>query len=315
MTNESDRPEEPEPAQEPDAALPTTEDAAIPPPPVEAASPARPRRLTRSRRDDWFGGVAGGIAEYFDTDPTLIRILFVVAAILTSGFAIVAYIVAWIVIPESGVDEGAPGAVRPHRRGALGAVIWGGILIIGGTLFLLAQLDLDVDLPPLEVGLSAALILVGLLMLVEARQGFHGGLMTLAAVLIVLLGLSSASHFNLVVDGAFGDSRHHVTRADDLEREYSHAFGSLTVDLRDLQVDEGTTHIEMSVVFGDGTLYLPADIPYRVESDSVFGSIDAAEFDTEGIATSRTYTSPGYDTAPRRLDIDVSVVFGSGRIR
>ena len=44
-------------------------------------------------------------------------------------------------------------------------------------------------------------------------------------------------------------------------------------------------------------------------------TIDATEFDTEGVATSRTYTSPGYDEAPTRLDIDMSVVFGSGRVR
>ncbi|MCB9490962.1 MAG: PspC domain-containing protein [Dehalococcoidia bacterium] len=315
MTNETDHPEEQPTAPEPTAAAPNTDDAPAPPPPTE---PQRARRLTRSRRDDWFGGVAGGLAEYFDTDPTLIRILFVIAAIVTSGFAIVAYIVAWIVIPEEGAEEGEEPGVprrRRHRHGGLGAIIWGGILIIGGTIVLLAQLDLDIDLPPFEVGLSAALILVGLLILVEARHGFHGGLMTLATILIVLLGLSSASRFNVAVDGAFGDARHHVTRASDLDREYSHAFGSLTVDLRDLDLNAGTTHLEVSVLFGDGTLYLPADVPYRIEADSVFGSIDATEFDTEGVATSRTYTSPGYDEAPTRLDIDMSVVFGSGRVR
>ena len=334
MTNESDRPEEqttPGSGTEPEAApedataaAPNTDEAVPPPPPVQPTEPPRPKRLTRSRRDDWFGGVAGGIAEYFDTDPTLIRILFVIAAIVTSGFAIVAYIVAWIVIPEEGADDGlapgeggAPDTRRRRRRhgGGLGAIIWGGILIIGGTIVLLAQLDLDVNLPSFEVGLSAALILVGLLILFEARHGFHGGLMTLATILIVLLGLSSASHFNIAVDGAFGDSRHHVTRAGDLEREYSHAFGSLTVDLRDLTLNEGTTHLEVSVIFGDGTLYLPPDVPYRIATDSVFGSIDATEFDTEGVATSRTYTSPGYDEAAKRLDIDMSVVFGSGRVR
>ena len=56
-------------------------------------------------------------------------------------------------------------------------------------------------------------------------------------------------------------------------------------------------------------------ITYRIEADTVFGSIDATVFDTEGVATSRTYTSPGYDEAPTRLDIDMSVVFGSGRVR
>jgi phage shock protein C len=46
-------------------------------------------------------GVAGGLAEYFDTDPTLIRILFVLLTLLGfGGLGIITYIVLWIVMPE-----------------------------------------------------------------------------------------------------------------------------------------------------------------------------------------------------------------------
>jgi phage shock protein C len=47
------------------------------------------------------GGVCAGIAEYLDTDPTLIRLLWVIVTVLT-GFApgIVAYIICWIIVPE-----------------------------------------------------------------------------------------------------------------------------------------------------------------------------------------------------------------------
>ena len=46
-------------------------------------------------------GVAGGLAEYFDIDPVLIRVLFVVGIFLGGG--ILAYIILWIVIPEEPV--------------------------------------------------------------------------------------------------------------------------------------------------------------------------------------------------------------------
>lgn len=317
MTNEPDEhPDEPTPA----AGQPSSPggETSPPPPPAPSASPApsgaetQPKRLTRSREDEWFGGVAGGLAEYFDTDSTLIRIAFVVAALVTSGFAILGYIVAWIVIPEA---PAAAGATTSRRRSSnTGALLWGGILIIGGTLFLLAQLDLNINLPSWEVGLSAALIFVGVLMLIEARHGFHGGLVSLAVILTVLLGVSHASNFNLAVDGAFGESSHSVTSVEDLQSDYSHAFGSLTLDLRDLDLPEGTTEVEVSMVFGEATILLPADVEYRVDASSVFGSIDAPQFDADGVASSRTYTSPGYDEADRRLDFDLSVVFGSGRI-
>jgi phage shock protein C len=46
------------------------------------------------------GGVCGGIGMYYDTDPNLIRILWVVLTLLSIGIGTVAYIVAWILIPE-----------------------------------------------------------------------------------------------------------------------------------------------------------------------------------------------------------------------
>ncbi|MBV9121059.1 MAG: PspC domain-containing protein, partial [Chloroflexi bacterium] len=43
-----------------------------------------PRRLYRSTHDRMWAGVAGGLAEYFDIDPTLTRLLWVVATIVTA---------------------------------------------------------------------------------------------------------------------------------------------------------------------------------------------------------------------------------------
>ena len=57
-----------------------------------------PKRLYRSR-DRKIGGVCGGIAEYFNVDPTLIRLLWVIFA-LTYGSGLLAYFSCWAVIPE-----------------------------------------------------------------------------------------------------------------------------------------------------------------------------------------------------------------------
>ena len=61
---------------------------------------AQPRHLERSRYDRKIGGVAGGMAKYWCSDPTLVRLLWVFAVLLTFPLAIIAYIIAWIVIPE-----------------------------------------------------------------------------------------------------------------------------------------------------------------------------------------------------------------------
>jgi phage shock protein PspC (stress-responsive transcriptional regulator) len=60
----------------------------------------REKRLYRSRDNRMIAGVCGGIGEYFDVDPTIIRLLWILF-IFAGGAGILAYLVAWIVIPET----------------------------------------------------------------------------------------------------------------------------------------------------------------------------------------------------------------------
>jgi phage shock protein C len=57
------------------------------------------KRLYRSRTERIIAGVCGGIGEYFEVDPTLIRLLWVIFVLL-GGSGIIGYIIAWIIIPE-----------------------------------------------------------------------------------------------------------------------------------------------------------------------------------------------------------------------
>jgi phage shock protein C len=58
----------------------------------------QPKRLYRSRTDSMIAGVCGGLAEYFNIDPTLVRLAFVVVLLL-GGSAVLIYIIMWIVVP------------------------------------------------------------------------------------------------------------------------------------------------------------------------------------------------------------------------
>lgn len=70
-----------------------------PPYSADALGGAQPRRLHRSRTDRKIAGVAGGLADYFDVDATLVRIAFV-ASILLAGPQVLLYLLLWLVIPE-----------------------------------------------------------------------------------------------------------------------------------------------------------------------------------------------------------------------
>ena len=61
------------------------------------------KRLYKSRKDKKLDGICGGIAEYFDIDPTLVRLAWILFTAL-GGSGIVAYIVCAIVIPEKPDD-------------------------------------------------------------------------------------------------------------------------------------------------------------------------------------------------------------------
>ena len=59
------------------------------------------RPLRRSPDNRIVGGVIGGFAEYFDRDPTLLRVLYVLLSILSAAFpGILVYIVLWILMPQ-----------------------------------------------------------------------------------------------------------------------------------------------------------------------------------------------------------------------
>ena len=70
-----------------------------------------PSRLFRSRSQKMISGVCGGLGEYFDVDPVLIRLLFVVTTFI-SGVGILAYVVLWIVVPFEGDDSPRLDALR-----------------------------------------------------------------------------------------------------------------------------------------------------------------------------------------------------------
>ncbi len=58
------------------------------------------KRLYRSRDDKVLGGVCAGIANYFEVDPVLVRLLWVIFTLVSMGLGIIAYIIAWIIVPE-----------------------------------------------------------------------------------------------------------------------------------------------------------------------------------------------------------------------
>ena len=63
------------------------------------------KRLYLSDTNKKFGGVCGGLGEYFEVDPTLVRVIFILIALLSLGLGVLAYLLMWMVIPRKPKDS------------------------------------------------------------------------------------------------------------------------------------------------------------------------------------------------------------------
>ncbi|MGH2382849.1 MAG: PspC domain-containing protein [Candidatus Limnocylindria bacterium] len=138
------------------------------------------RRLTRSR-NGMIGGAAAGVAAWMNADPALVRIAWALLVPLTGGAALLAYIVAWVVVPEEPTRNAAAGdpgdgaavpvteEAEPRRidEGQAALLIGGGLVLIG-LYFLVREY-----LPRIDWSFVWPLILVGvgvLILLGAARR-------------------------------------------------------------------------------------------------------------------------------------------------
>jgi phage shock protein C len=108
------------------------------------------KKLFRSRTERMIGGVCGGLAEYFEIDATLVR-LIAIALTLAGGSGVLAYIIFWFVVPQKplaqSVTEGEPANATAKNEAIdstsaeknTGVVLAGVIMLVLGFIFLVGN--------------------------------------------------------------------------------------------------------------------------------------------------------------------------------
>ena len=134
-----------------------------------AASQSSSRPMRRRATDRVIGGVAAGIADYFNVDPLLVRAAFV-GLMIFGGAGLVLYVGAWLLIPVEGEDDSSAEAAMRRLGFTPGGMSTSLVLI--GLLLLIAFVVLggDVGISPTEyinppVLLIAAMVVLGVLLL------------------------------------------------------------------------------------------------------------------------------------------------------
>jgi hypothetical protein len=205
--------------------------------------------------------------------------------------------------PQPSPSGGEPSGPPSRRWGSIGL---GLVLVAVGVVWLLAQLGLDLRW---ELLLPVALIVVGALVLVSPLWRGGDGLIGLGIVLSIMALLFAvapgASTFSA------GDRMFIPTDVAELEASYGLGAGTLTIDLRGLDLPAGTTAVRAGVNLGELAVIVPADATVDGRGRVVMGEVSAFGRSSGGIAPRADLTDAG-DDAQAVLELDLRV--GLGRI-
>ena len=197
-----------------------------------------------------------------------------------------------------------PSGESERQTPSLGQIAVGVILVLVGIGWLLEALDAT-DVPWRSL-LPAALIVIGILLMVGARRGRQGGLIALGVVLTLVLLLASV--VEVIIDvplaGGVGDKEHRPTAV--LEDEYRWGIGSMTVDLREAELTPGRT-IEVSVAIGELVVILPQEASVEISARSGLGEVNVLGETSGGVGPEVDRTTPENAELVLRLDLDVAI--------
>ena len=178
-------------------------------------------------------------------------------------------------------------------KGRAGRLILGLIILLIGLGWFLQTAGV-IDRLAWDWILPAVLVVIGVALVADARGGRHGGLIALGVILTLILmsGGGRAVSVDTSTGTAVGDRNVTVTSVSDLE-DTSMFAGSLTVDLRDLELPSGDTTVDLSVFAGEIEVRVPPDANVEVHGTSVFGEINAFGEKRSGIGVDLDTTSTG----------------------
>ena len=274
-------------------------------------------------------GVSGGLANYFEIHPAFYRVGFVVLTLL-GGAGLLIYLVAAIVMPDEGQEDSIASAALKSRRDrpwpliGLGLVVvaaavllshatlwpqgdaWFVLLVAGGAILWITRHGTPSEAT--DTADSATL----------AKQDSHRIRRVLAWIGIVIgsfiaLVLIAAAIFASVVHvhvgRGIGDRQYTVTSAQELRDNYRLGIGDLRVDLSDVRLPVGETHVKGRVDVGRLEFVVPPDVALKVHGDAQFGGVHLLGRSADGHNVDDSVTENG----ARVLVIDAHV--GAGELR
>ena len=282
-------------AQDPshdEAPAPTT---AVGAPPTDAPGndASRDGALRCSRSHRMLAGVAGGIADRFDVDVSLVRVAFVVLACAWGAGALI-YLAMWALVPSA---ARVPGDVDQPDATAEPTPSWLAFLLLAGVLcfgLLLVTSWWGGPRGGGGLGLLWVVLLFGLL--VVALRDRPGRRTLRRAVAIVVLGcvtlaivvmgsfLGLVASTGVPMSGGIGERIFQPTSLAQVQRFYRTSIGDMTVDLREVAFPDSTVRVTASVAVGHLTVEVPPGVVVDVTAHAGVGDVSSSPGDLESFS-------------------------------
>jgi phage shock protein PspC (stress-responsive transcriptional regulator) len=304
------------------------------------------KRLERSRDDRMLAGVCGGLARYFGIHPAFYRVGFVVLTLI-GGAGVLVYLAAVLVIPDEGKEDSiAAETLRDSRDHpwpliglgllALAGVVllsrvtlwphgdaaWILLLLVGGAILLLARRSSRAApapppaVPPEGSAEEATTAVVPPAAATPAKPGRHVGrtilivLGSLFALLLVTAAIFVAI-FPMHLSHGVGHKSFTPTNAGALEKTYRLGIGELDLDLTQVPLPLGETHVKARVDYGDVEIVVPSDVAVRAYGRARLGHVNVLGDEDDGRNADERVRAVGR----RILVVDARVQVGAVWIR
>jgi predicted membrane protein len=197
------------------------------------------------------------------------------------------------------------------RTIAYGPLVWGAILVVVGSGWLLGALDIaDV---PWRALIAAVLAIVGIVMVAASNredrpEGLFGAGIALSIILALMSTFSAA--FSVPLSGGVGNRSYQPT-IETLDADYHLVAGELLLHLDDVVFPAGETQLSVGVTFGriviDG---IGPDVAVSIDGRAAAGELVLLDSLQDGVSIEQQAVDPGFAEASNRLFIDARVGVG-----
>jgi phage shock protein C len=255
------------------------------------------RRLERSSSERMLAGVCGGLGRYFDLNPTVFRVGFVVLTLL-GGAGVLVYLAAALVMPGEERERSLAEQVLAERKERPWPLI--GLAIVGVALIVLLS---RAALRPAAGAGWVFVLVIGLVVLWVSRSARWRGRLfrvLLALVVATLAAFVTAivlafSWFNVSLSDGVGDHVYAPATAAAIAPSYRLGVGSMRIDLSGIQPAGKELQVKAKVGVGELRIVVPDGARVQVNARAKLGDVHVLRLEDSGRnAIVRTGSGGGY---------------------